>query len=237
MQFIYIAIVILLAYLIGSIPMGLIVVKIWNGKDIRNIQSGRTGGTNAMRAAGFWAGLLTSILDIFKGASGIWIARVILPNNHFIEIIAGLIAIIGHNYSIYLIERNPNNKINWRGGAGGAPSAGGAMALWPPSVFIIVPMAAARLFGIGYASLATMSIPIITMIILSIRAYLGLSPWIYVLYGLIAEIILLWALRPNIKRLLNGTERLVGWRAKRAKQNSKENNMRSLPSEKAFNNS
>ena len=65
----------LLAYLIGSIPFGYIVVKIKSGKDIRTIQSGRTGMTNAMRAAGVGAGLLTVLLDITKGATAVAIAR------------------------------------------------------------------------------------------------------------------------------------------------------------------
>jgi len=173
---------------------------------------------------------------MIKGASGIWIARSLVPNNYPVEIISGLMTIIGHNYSIYLIERNKANKIQFRGWAGGAPATGGAMALWPPSVLIIVPLAASILFGIGYASIATMSIPIITMVILAIRAYLGLSPWVYIVYGLVAEIILIWALRPNIKRLLNGSERLVGWRAKKGNRGTKGKKIRAESSEKAFNN-
>ena len=69
--------VLLLGYIIGSVPFGWLIVKLKTGKDIRTIESGRTGGTNALRAAGFWAGLLTAILDILKGAVAVWIARVI----------------------------------------------------------------------------------------------------------------------------------------------------------------
>ncbi len=61
-------------YLIGSIPFGMLIVKSKTGKDIRQVESGRTGGTNAVRAAGFWAGLLTAILDIAKGAASVWLA-------------------------------------------------------------------------------------------------------------------------------------------------------------------
>jgi glycerol-3-phosphate acyltransferase PlsY len=216
--------VLIISYLIGSLPMGLFIVKLISGKDIRNIQSGRTGGTNAMRAAGFWAGFATAALDIVKGASGIWIAQAFLPNNHWLEILAPVATILGHNYSIFLIDRNSQGRICLRGGAGGAPSVGGAMGLWAPSLLILVPAGALILFGLGYASVATMSLPIIAMIIFIVRASLGLSPWIYVLYGLLAELLLLWALRPNIKRLIAGNERLVGWRAKhndRAKSHSK----------------
>jgi glycerol-3-phosphate acyltransferase PlsY len=215
MEIILFIITFLLAYLIGAIPFGLLIVKLWNGKDIRYIQSGRTGGTNAMRAAGFWAGLLTAIFDILKGAVSVWIARSLFSDNYLVEILAGLFAILGHNYSIYLVRRDENRRIVWRGGAGGAPTVGGALAIWPPSLLIIVPTAALILFGIGYASLATMSIPIIALVIFSIRAGIGDSHWIYVVYAIFAEIILIWALRPNIKRLMNGTERIVGWRARK----------------------
>ena len=205
------------AYLIGSVPMGLLVVKITTGQDIREVQSGRTGGTNAMRAAGFWAGLATAFLDIFKGASGVWLARAIVPGNHWLEVLAPIAAIIGHNYSIFLIERHESGKIRLGGGAGGAPFIGGATGLWPWSILVLVPIGALILFGIGYASLTTLSVPLIATLIFAYRAWIGASPWEYVLYGLIAEILIIWALRPNIKRLFNGTERVVGWRARRAK--------------------
>ena len=217
--------VLMISYLIGSIPMGLISVKVITGKDIRDIQSGRTGGTNAMRAAGFGVGLFTAIADIAKGAVCVWLARN-FTGNVWIEILAPTMAILGHNYSIYLITRDENGRMIWRGGAGGAPSLGGAVGFWWPSFFILVPMGALILFGIGYASVATMSLPIFASIIFAYRAWLGYSPWHYVLYGLFAEILLLWALRPNLKRLRNGTERLVGWRAKRNNE-KKEANIKS----------
>ena len=81
-------------------------------------------------------------------------------------------------------------------------------------------MGAVILFGVGYASLTTISIPFIAIIVFSIRAYKGLSPVVYVMYGVLAELILLWALRPNIKRLLNGTERVIGWRAKKGEKHT-----------------
>jgi glycerol-3-phosphate acyltransferase PlsY len=206
--------VLIASYFIGSIPMGLISVKVMTGKDIREIQSGRTGGTNAMRAAGFGVGLFTAIADIAKGAAGVWLARS-FSGNIWVEILAPTMVILGHNYSIYLITRDESGRIKWRGGAGGAPSLGGAVGFWWPSFFILVPMGAIILFGVGYASVATMSLPILASIIFAYRAFLGYSPWQYVLYGLFAEVLLIWALRPNLKRLRNGTERLVGWRAKR----------------------
>ncbi len=216
--------VFLLAYLIGSIPMGLITVKLATGEDVREIQSGRTGGTNAMRAAGFWIGFLTSLLDVAKGVIAVWLARFLTPGIIWIEILAPTISIIGHNYSIYLIRRDENGRILWRGGAGGAPALGGAVGYWPPLFLILIPVGALILFGVGYASVATFSLPIIAAIILGIRAYLGLSPWQYLIYCLLAEILILWSLRPNLKRLIGGTERVVGWRAKRVNARRKAQN-------------
>ena len=62
----------ILSYLIGALPFGFLLEKLTTGKDIRDVQSGRTGGTNAMRAAGFGIGLTIVILDILKGASVVW---------------------------------------------------------------------------------------------------------------------------------------------------------------------
>ena len=204
--------VVLIGYLIGAIPIGLLIVKWRTGKDVRKVESGRTGGTNVMRAAGFWSGFATGILDLLKAASTVWIARA-FGVGAWVEVFAPLAAIVGHNYSIFLAERK-DGKIRLRGGAGGAASVGGALGLWAPSVLIIFPVGLFIFFAVGYASVTTMSVALIAMVIFIIRAWMGLSPWVYVLYGLLAELLLIWALRPNIKRLFAGEERLHGWRAK-----------------------
>jgi glycerol-3-phosphate acyltransferase PlsY len=88
---------VIIGYILGSIPFGLIIVKLKTGKDIRTVESGRTGGTNAVRAAGFGAGLLTAILDILKGAVAVWVAQALSPENHIIHVLAPVGAILGHN--------------------------------------------------------------------------------------------------------------------------------------------
>ena len=208
--------VVILGYIIGSIPFGLLIVKSKTGKDIRTIESGRTGGTNAVRAAGFGAGLLTAILDILKGAASVWLAQLLLPNHHAIHVLAPLAAILGHNYSLFLINRDETGKLRFHGGAGGAPALGGAMGLWLP-IFPIVFLAGALVwFTIGIASLTTMAIGFIVIIVFAIRSSLGLIEPVNIWYGVIAELFLMWALRPNIKKLLSGKERVVkfslnGW--------------------------
>lgn len=207
---------VVIGYLLGSIPFGLLIVKLKTGKDIRNVESGRTGGTNAVRAAGFGAGLLTATLDILKGAVAVWIAHAISPGNHLIQVLAPLAAILGHNHSIFLAERDENGTLRLRGGAGGAPAIGGAMGLWLPMFPIMVTVGAIVWFTVGIASLATMTVPLVVIIVFAIRAALGQQPAVDIWYGVIAEILLLWALRPNIQKLLAGNERVIkyslnGW--------------------------
>jgi glycerol-3-phosphate acyltransferase PlsY len=212
-----------IGYVLGSIPFGLLIVKLKTGKDIRKVESGRTGGTNAVRAAGLGAGLLTAALDILKGALAVWIARAISPEHHFIHVLAPLAAILGHNHSIFLAERDENGTLRLRGGAGGAPAIGGAMGLWSPMFPIMVTAGAIVWFTVGIASLATMTVPLIVIIVFAIRAALGQQPAVDIWYGVIAEILLIWALRPNIQKLLSGNERVIkyslnGWL--RARKNS-----------------
>jgi len=225
MQILLDILAVVLGYVLGSIPFGLLIVKIKTGKDIRTVESGRTGGTNAARAAGFGAGLLTAIMDILKGAAAVWVAQALDPTNHVVHVLAPVFAILGHNYSFFLLERDANGKLKFRGGAGGAPALGGAMGLWLPMFPIAFGIGALIWFTIGIASLTTMAIGVIVIIIFGVRASLGLQDPIDISYGVIAELLLIWALRPNIKKLFAGNERVIntslnGWlRARReAKQ-------------------
>ncbi len=228
MQTLLDVVAVVLGYILGSIPFGLVIVKLKTGKDIRMVESGRTGGTNAARAAGFWAGLLTAIMDILKGAVAVWTAQWLDPANHVVHILAPIFAILGHNYSFFLLERDENGKLKFRGGAGGAPALGGAMGLWLPMFPIAFGIGALIWFGIGIASLTTMGVGLVVIVIFSIRASLGLQESIDIWYGILAEFLLIWALRPNIKKLLAGNERVVsmslnGWLRARREAKRQEN--------------
>jgi len=207
--------VLILAYLLGSIPFGVIIVKLSTGKDIRKVESGRTGGTNAMRAAGVWAGLATALFDVLKGVSAVLISHLLIAGSHvWVDTLAPFLSIIGHNYSAFLIERGEDGRLHFRGGAGGAPCLGGAIGLWLPSLFFIVPLGGLIYYFGGYASITTMSVALISTLVFAYRAWLGLNPWQYAIYGLLAFIALAWSLKPNIKRLIAGNERVVGLRAR-----------------------
>jgi glycerol-3-phosphate acyltransferase PlsY len=228
MQLVIPIVLVLLSYVIGSISFGLVIVKMKTGKDIREIESGRTGGTNAMRAAGLGAGIATAMLDILKGAVGMLIARWFLPDAYVVHVLTGLAAILGHNYSIFLAKRDENGKLVFRGGAGGAPAVGGAIGIWPGSLLIVLPLGILTFFSIGIASVTTMAVAFFAIVVFAFRASQGLMPWEYVWFGIGAEILLIWALRPNLKKLFSGNERIVkyslnGWlQARReAKQEEK----------------
>jgi glycerol-3-phosphate acyltransferase PlsY len=200
--------VVVLAYLIGAIPVGLLIVRIFTGRDIRSVGSGRTGGTNAMRAAGPVAGVLTGFADVGKGFLAVSLPRLILsgpPGS--VEIIAavcGIAAVAGHNWPIYL---------RFKGGAGATPNVGAAVAMWPITL-ALVPIGAILLVATGYASVTSTIVSFAIVIIFALRAILAHQPISYVGYSIGTFILIAISLLPNYRRLIAGTERLVGPRAK-----------------------
>jgi glycerol-3-phosphate acyltransferase PlsY len=202
----------LFGYLVGAIPSGYLVVKLFTGKDIRSFGSGRTGGTNAIRAAGPIAGFLTGVGDIGKGAVAVWGAgwlgtQLNLGSPVVAQVLAGVLAVIGHNYSVFL---------SWKGGAGTGPNVGVAAGFWFPALFILLPLIPILLVATGYASVTSLTIAGLVPILFAVRALVAKAPWEYAVYGILAGTLVVWALRPNIARLKAGTERLVGPRAKAA---------------------
>jgi len=229
MNFLNLLIVLLLSYLVGSIPFGLIIVRTFTGKDVRDVGSGRTGGTNAMRAAGLFAGILTALGDILKGLVAGWLADVLLPGQPVVKVVAVLLAIAGHNYSIFLIKRNNAGRLALEGGAGGATAFGGAVALWPPIWMFLLPALVLVYLLIGFASVMTLSVGFFCILIFAITAYMGITPPVFILYGVGALILTAIALRPNLKRLKNGTERAVGLRRYLEKKREAKNASRNVP--------
>lgn len=201
LNYLFVLFAIALGYLIGSIPVGYIVAKS-KGIEITSHESGRTGGTNVSRALGKKYGLFVGFLDILKGALAVLLARHFFGADPAIyAALAGAFAVIGHNWSIFL---------GFRGGAGGATSGGALLALNPLAGAILVPLFLVVLVVIRYASVATMTIGLGSLIILTLFYFVGLntSSW-QILFGMLASIAILWALRPNIKRLIQGNERRI----------------------------
>lgn len=219
-QIIYFLLAALIGYLCGSVPFGYLYVRAFKGEDLRHIGSGRTGGTNSLRAAGLGVGVLTSLSDVFKGAMSVLITNwlfgdalgpVLLP---WAQAAAGVMSVVGHNWSIFL---------RFKGGAGTGPNVGWSSAIWWPVLPIAFVVMVSFLFLVGMASVASLSMAAITIVIFGTRYFLGVDDTLaYFAGSLVAGGVITWALRPNIRRVLNGTERLVGPRAKRAARRAQE---------------
>ena len=201
MEILRYVIVIALGYLMGSIPTGYLVVKLAKGTDVRQHGSGRSGGTNVWRAAGLGPAILTVSGDFLKGLSAVLIARALLGSSVG-EVLAGVAAIAGHNWSIFL---------GWRGGAGTITNLGVISALSLP---VALALSGAGLLVIvisRYASVASLAVAILAPTIFLGLALFAHRPLPHALYGLLACAIVVLALRRNIVRLLAGTERRLSY--------------------------
>ncbi|MBC7225965.1 MAG: glycerol-3-phosphate acyltransferase [Thermoflexales bacterium] len=186
-------------YLLGSIPVGFLVVRLSRGVDVRRVGSGRTGGTNVLRAAGWGAAVATGLGDALKGAAAVYLARA-LNGPPLMQALAGFAAVVGHNYSCFL---------RLRGGAGTATSVGGAIALWPIGGLLAVPALLAAAFLSRHASVGSISVALFLPLAFAVGAILGTVPWAYETHALLTSALTLWALRPNIRRLARGEERRI----------------------------
>ena len=201
-----------IGYLIGSVPPGYFYVKWATGQDLTTVQSGRTGGTNSFRAAGMKVGLATGISDILKGAIAVWVASWLLGGDSaetlpWIKAAAGVFSVVGHNWSLFL---------GFKGGAGTTPNVGWSFAVWNPILLVTIPLLLLLFYVTGMASVVSLSVGAILPIIFGIRYFTGVDATAAYLVGsLITCGLVTFSLRPNIQRLLNGTERVVGPAAKR----------------------
>lgn len=190
------------AYLVGSFPAGYLLGRVW-GVNVLEWGSGRTGGTNVLRSAGIIPALITGALDVGKGALAVWLAGQISPDAYqaMAQVLGGAAAILGHNHSIFL---------DFRGGAGVGTSLGALSVIyWPVAiallVLLVVVIAVTR-----YASLGSLTVITFMPILLLILAVTGILSLMYVGYGLLAWAIIVYSHRPNIRRLIKGTERRLG---------------------------
>jgi glycerol-3-phosphate acyltransferase PlsY len=162
--------------------------------------SGLTGGTNVLRSAGPVAALLTGALDVGKGALAVWLAGQ-MTGYPAAQVLAGAAVILGHNHSIFL---------NFRGGARVGTSLGALGAIYLPAAIGLVVLLLTIIAITRYASLGSLTVMTLMPIILLILAVTGTLSLVYVSYGLLAWAIIVYSHRPNIRRLIQGTERRLG---------------------------
>ena len=138
------AVVIVVAYLIGGIPWGVVIARVTGGPDPRTIGSGRTGGANVMRALGPRAAIVSGLLDVAKGIVAVWVA-ILVGGGLPLEILAAIAAIVGHSRSPF---------IGFAGGRGIAPGFGGLIVIAPLAALVTIPVFAIVLLVTRYSSLA-----------------------------------------------------------------------------------
>ena len=197
MSVLFYPISVLAAYLIGSIPIGVIAARLLKGIEIQSLGSGRTGTTNVYRIAGTWGAAFTSLGDAVKGILAVWISGA-LTGSPWAVAIASIAVVAGHNWSIFL---------KFRGGAGTATTLGvlGAMNIYV--AVVLISMMIVVLIASRTASISSITVALAMGLTLVVFAVLGITPWPYVLFGMVAGALTIYALRPNIRRLLNGSER------------------------------
>jgi glycerol-3-phosphate acyltransferase PlsY len=207
--------ILLVGYLLGSIPVGLLIGKYYSRVDIRKYGSGKIGTTNVLRAVGRKAAILALVLDASKGALAVLFAALIFGRNYLVvgnfglgllvaQCLAALAAMAGHNWSVFL---------KFKGGRGVATFFGGLIALSP-----VVALFGGQVFIIGigltrFASLGSIAGVVGTYSILIPLTIFNGFPIEYLIYTLIGTIVIIIMHRDNIARLLAGKERKVGEKA------------------------
>jgi len=181
-----------LAYLIGAIPFGFIFYWLYEKKDIRRVGSGNIGATNVTRSLGILKGILVLLLDMLKGVIAVYLAQWILGDIRWISI-AGLIAIAGHMFPIYL---------GFRGGKGVATWIGVFLVLAPHGLILSLVLFFIAVLLTRYISLGSITAAISLPFILLILD----AEWALVLTAIISAFLIVLKHRENISRILTGIE-------------------------------
>ena len=195
------AIVVPVAYLLGAIPWGYIFPKLLRGVDIRRYGSGNTGMANVLRTVGGRIAAAVVMLDVGKGVLAVTIAWLVSDHSSTVEVIAGVMAIIGHNWSVFLL---------FNGGRGAAITLGVCFITAPYVALINVPIFIAVVLKSRYVSFGTVTAALTVPVSFAILAAFGIYDWTYGCFFLFASIVILFQHRGNIKRLIRGTERKIG---------------------------
>jgi acyl phosphate:glycerol-3-phosphate acyltransferase len=192
------------AYGLGSIPFGLLVVKVLGGPDIREVGSGNIGAANVTRNAGRLAGILTLFLDIAKGYLAVWMAARWTSNNIRWMMVAAILAVVGHMFTVWL---------NFQGGKGVATGLGVFLPIcWQAVAAAAVLWLIVVIFW-KYASLGSISAAAALPVFIYVLYAPGHAPPEFVSFGTLLICVLVIAKhKPNVERLIAGTEPHVGKR-------------------------
>jgi glycerol-3-phosphate acyltransferase PlsY len=193
-----IPLIVVTSYLLGSVPFGYLLVRIFRGEDVRTSGSGNIGATNVSRKSPA-LGILTLLLDAVKGTAAVWIAYAIAPTYPLMSL-AALCAVLGHMFPVWL---------KFRGGKGVATGLGSFVVIAPKAVLVAVGIFIAVVVIFRYVSLGSIvAVAFFPLLVYEMHAY-GNAP---MALALMAATSLLITARhhQNIRRLLAGTENRAG---------------------------
>ena len=186
------------AYLLGSIPFGLLIVKATGGGDIRKTGSGNIGAANVARNAGAFAGVLTLILDAAKGYLAVWLAARWSQQNIHWTVAAAVIAVVGHMFPIWL---------RFKGGKGVATGLGVFLPICPQAAGLGVLLWLLVVAFWRYSSLGSIVAAAALPLLVYVLYAPGHAPPEWLTWGTVAiSMLVLVKHRPNIERLIAGKE-------------------------------
>jgi acyl phosphate:glycerol-3-phosphate acyltransferase len=191
------ALLVLVGYLTGSLPMGVIVARLTGGRDPRTVGSGRIGGTNALRAMGAARGLAVGLLDIAKGAVPV-AAAVLLGASPLIAALTASAAVAGAWRSIFL---------GFHGGRGLATGIGGMLVIQPLVVLLGAPVFFGTIWLTRYVSVGSLAASASALLLLGLFILLGFNAPEHFLFAVVAGALVWLAHAENIGRLRRGEER------------------------------
>lgn len=183
------------SYIIGSIPSGLILGRLFWHTDLRAHGSRNIGVTNAWRTLGKGAGIAVFIADCIKGQAGVLLG-LSLPGTPIAAVIGGLFAIIGHSFSLFL---------RFHGGKGVATSLGVLTILMGNVTFLVFAIWLIIVYKTRYVSLGSITAAVLTPILAAAFGY----PMEYILFAMLASTLVILRHRENINRLIRGTENKI----------------------------
>ena len=189
----------LTAYLLGAVPIGLVVGRIFGGVDVREAGSGRTGATNVLRTLGWKAAVPVVLLDLFKGSVAVIIGGLIAGTPG--EVAGGVAVVVGHSRSIF---------IGFGGGRGVIPAGGAALALVWPAALIGTLVGITIIALTRYVSLGSLVGTLTCVSIMAGFAVIGWEEPIIAPVAVAGGAVIIYAHRDNIQRLRSGTERRFG---------------------------
>ncbi|WP_446425255.1 glycerol-3-phosphate 1-O-acyltransferase PlsY [Mailhella sp.] len=191
MSYLILVLCLVFAFFLGAVPFGLVIAKTFKGIDPRKAGSGNIGSTNVARLCGMSCGLLTLFCDIMKGVLPVLVAVCVLPSQ-FQQSLVALAAVMGHIKSPFL---------GFKGGKGVATTIGALIPLAFLPLLCSVACFFVVVFITRYVSLSSMTMAVALVVFYAVFGYWELMP-----LGVVLAVMIIWAHRANIKRLLRGEE-------------------------------